>query len=343
MEVDRWLSAGPRGRRLCWSLLRERLVGPAWQRVWRDPAPPRGELVAELAAALESADLATLLGEHSGRGFMFALDEAVNSAMYWQPPDPVDQVLADPEFVALLEPFARAVATASPDWWSEPVDLATIHAVEYGEPFPTPAPELTGAADRLAAWRTAVTEEEQRFKEYTSDVSGSWWSTPAHRHLPSTTRALPEIGALALALTEDRFGWTSARCHPVAPRRAVRVWEIDSAEDWTVLVDRYPLRVSDSRRYVWEQTTSERGAWLIPSFPDLSADYDGVHLSTRGYLESAGRALRIDEVWATVLAGWAPDETYWLTDCLAPTGEPRWWATVEQGGPLDWTPADDPA
>jgi hypothetical protein len=95
---------------------------------------------------------------------------------------------------------------------------------------------------------------------------------------------------------------------------------------------------------VWEQTTGEQATWLIPSFLDLSADYDGVHLSTRGYLESAGRALRIDEVWATVLAGWAPDQTYWLTDCLAPTGEPRQWTTVEQGGPLDWIPAaDDPA
>ena len=56
------------------------------------------------------------------------------------------------------------------------------------------------------------------------------------------------------------------------------------------MVNRYPLRVSDSRRYVWEQATGEQATWLIPSFLDLSADYDGVHLSTRGYLESAGRA-----------------------------------------------------
>jgi hypothetical protein len=112
MAVDSWLSAGPRGRRLCWSLLRERLVGPAWQRVWRDPAPAREELVAELAAALETADLAMVLGEHPEHGFLRALDDAVNSAMYWQPPDPVDQVLADPECVAVLEPFARAVARA---------------------------------------------------------------------------------------------------------------------------------------------------------------------------------------------------------------------------------------
>lgn len=62
---------------------------------------------------------------------------------------------------------------------------------------------------------------------------------------------------------------------------------------------------------MWEQTTGERGSWLIPRFLDLSADYDGVHVTTRGYLETAGRAPRIDEVWVTVLAGWAPDETYW--------------------------------
>ena len=53
-------------------------------------------------------------------------------------------------------------------------------------------------------------------------------------------------------------------------------------------------------RYVWEQTTGTRGAWPIPSFLDLSADYDGVHLTTRGYLETAGRAHRVGE-WASRL------------------------------------------
>ena len=36
MAADNWLSGGPRGRRLCWSLLREQLAGPAWRRVWTD-------------------------------------------------------------------------------------------------------------------------------------------------------------------------------------------------------------------------------------------------------------------------------------------------------------------
>ena len=342
---DSWLSAGPRGRRMCWSLLRGQLTGPAWWRARSDGAHDdpgfAGELAAELTEALRTTTTARLLDDDSERVLMTGLDEAVSSAMYWQPPDPVDQVLSEPRFAALLDPFISAVAAASPGWWGEPLDIRTLRAVEYGEPFHTPAPELTGTADRLAEWRAAVLEEEQRFTGYSSDVSGSWWSTPALHNLPTTTRALPELGALALAFIEDGFGWKSACCHPVAPLAPPRVYEIHSGADWVELVNRYPLRITESRRNVWEMTTGARGDWVIPDYLAVSGDFDAVHLSTRGYLAAAGLAHRVGDA-LTVLAGWAPDKTYWLTDCLVRSGEPRWWALAEQGDPFDWIPAADP-
>jgi hypothetical protein len=34
----------------------------------------------------------------------------------------------------------------------------------------------------------------------------------------------------------------------------------------------------------------------------------------------------------TLLAGWEPDATWWLTDCLAPAGPPEDWAADDQAG-----------
>ncbi|WP_336026588.1 hypothetical protein [Geodermatophilus sp. FMUSA9-8] len=51
----------------------------------------------------------------------------------------------------------------------------------------------------------------------------------------------------------------------------------------------------------------------------VAADFDGVHPSVDGYLSTAGRALPVrapslgGQV-ATVLSGWTPDATRWLTD-----------------------------
>ncbi len=59
----------------------------------------------------------------------------------------------------------------------------------------------------------------------------------------------------------------------------------------------------------------------------MATDWDAVHVSVRGYLTTATRALPLaDGEAATVLAGWDPDQTWWLNDVLVATSvEPQWW------------------
>jgi hypothetical protein len=45
-------------------------------------------------------------------------------------------------------------------------------------------------------------------------------STPTPSRLPSSTRSIPGIGAVGLALVEGRLGWREAPCWPVKPRSA---------------------------------------------------------------------------------------------------------------------------
>jgi hypothetical protein len=59
--------------------------------------------------------------------------------------------------------------------------------------------------------------------------------------------------------------------------------------------------------------------------------WDGVHLTVAGYLTTAGRALDVEEQYATVLAGWDPDATYWLADVLRPAGPATRWVRDADG------------
>lgn len=209
-------------------------------------------------------------------------------------------------------------------------------------PFaPIPAPSLTGAVDKLAAWRTDTLRDEEQAVERPVDVganvSGYWWSTPALSRLPTTTRALLEFGAAGLLFIEDGFGWRAARCIPVAPVRPARVYEIRDAQDWVELVSRYPLEVTLSRRHDWWRATGAEGQWLIPDYQAVSGDYDALHLTTCAYLAAAGVAHQVGTS-LTLLAGWNPDQTYWLTDRLRPAGQPELWAHDPQSEWFDWTP-----
>ncbi len=57
-------------------------------------------------------------------------------------------------------------------------------------------------------------------------------------------------------------------------------------------------------------------------------DYDAVHLTAAGYLTTAGWPVPVGEA-RTVLAGWNPDETYWLTDVLTHAGPAAHWERQE--------------
>jgi hypothetical protein len=99
----------------------------------------------------------------------------------------------------------------------------------------------------------------------------------------------------------------------------VRVMEIHTPEDWVRLVTTYPFEVSASRRQDWWRATGAREPLYLPDFQAIARDWDGIHVSTRGYLTTATRALPALG-GCTVLAGWNPDQTWWLADCLQPAG-----------------------
>ena len=143
---------------------------------------------------------------------------------------------------------------------------------------------------------------------------------------------------MGLYLVEDSLGWTWARCWPVRVANGARVYEVDGPQDWVELVGRYPLKVTEGRRHDWQRVTGRDGAWVIPDFLAVAGDYDAIHLSLVGYLSTAGRTLPVGGQH-TMLAGWSPDETWWLNDRPVRVGEGVRWGQGLGSELLAWAPS----
>lgn len=350
------LVSGPRGRRLCLNLLTAAdpfLRALVWR--WETPHAVVGSryvafLTDESETAAEPAlpepppvtlsDVVDAIGhaapEISPAALMVALAGSVDFARYWQEPDELDALLMDPGIQDVLVPAAEAIASsAATEWWATPVDRQRQRYVQWLDETPDEPPVLSGAVANLARWRVFTRRDEaqaiERPLKVTANFSGYWWSAPILGGLISTTRALPTLGAVKLALTEDSFGWKLARAWPLQSASDCRVFEITGPDAWIELVGRYPMDVSLSRRHDWWRATGHEGTWLIPDFAAVASDYDAVHLTVLGYLTTAGRALPVRDSH-TVLAGWNPDETYWLTDALTESGVPSEWCRDERDG-----------
>jgi hypothetical protein len=274
--------------------------------------------------------------------FLAALADAVAWAMYWQEPDDRDRRLADPRVADQLWPVAEAVSRApAARWWWWPIDAAIQHEVVFDDRHgrsPRDPPDDGRAA--LLAWRACTLEAERKAADWPDDArapfSGSWWSTPALSGLRCSARRLESTGPIGLHLVEDALGWTSARSWLLEPRPGASIFEIGGANDWGELVRRYPLDVTKSRRHDWWRVTGRDVEWAIPDFHAVAGDYDAVHLTVAGYLATAGRAVRAGE-WQTVLAGWNPDETWWLTDTPERVGPAVRWVATGESEPFAWT------
>jgi len=314
--------------------------GRDWLRVPHGGAADPAGLAGELAAAVALTDLDQIAAETTDITLLAPLAESIDAAMYWQGPDAEDEALADPEVAAALMPVARAVCAApAARWWSSPMAPDRQRYVQHlASDRDDDPPHLSGAAVNLAQWKSDALEDERRAKERPSDpaanYSGYWWSSPVMSMLVSTTRSLPGLGAAGLALVEDSAGWTAARCWPLAPRGGSRMYEISTPGDWAELVSRYPLDVTRSRRHDWWRVTGWAGRWLIPDFTAVAADYHAVHLSVIGYLTTAGCAVPVGDC-QTMLAGWNPDTTWWLSDVLSGSGPAERWVTQNES-PCGW-------
>ena len=285
------------------------------------PEPSTGDVAEALAAVpLATPDDATVLR---------ALAAVVDSARYWQEPDGTDALLSDPEMNPGLERIATHLA-ASPatSWLSEPAAPRQFTVIfdesVRGEPV--------AAHDALNDWRDKqIAGEEQAGRERpldpTANWSGEWWSTPAWP-LTSSTRALPALGPVGLSLVEDSMGWAHAVAAEVEHPQAARVLEITGAGVWADLCRAYPLDVTASRRHDWFRATGRHGDWVIPDWSLVARDADAVHLTAAAYLSAAGTAIPVDAERASVIGGFAPDITYWLTDIATHPGTP--WTLNEQ-------------
>lgn len=339
------LLSGPRGRALCWSVALGRHGGTAQLHELARSGDVGGAR-AWLLGRAGTMDLAALAATTGELAFLGDLADVVTSAVYWQqPPDEATgRVLAGDAVCDALLPVADAILAApGTRWWASPAALDGQRYAQFLGAHALGPPRLTGAGSLLGAWRSgAAAAEERAALERPDDPaapwSGHWWSSPSLSGLPVTTRALPGLGAARLVLVEDGMGWRSARCWPLAPRADVRVCEIGGPDAWAELAGRYPLDVSRSRRHDWWRVTGWAGRWVIPDYAAVAADYDAVHVSVAGYLSAAGRALPVGDA-RTMLAGWDPDATWWLSDVLSPAGPAADWSAAGDPGHPEWHPA----
>lgn len=340
------LLAGPRGRRMClelalgWAhepLHSDGEFGRAVFAAAYDLDPGRGtsRVIISFSEGGEGPeelppagpeDVATAwhalpLGTVDGPRLLAAVAGAVDMARYWQAPDGEDVLLARPELAEALTRTADAVvASQEASWWNSPMDRANQWVVDFDEramELPRPPAESREATDVLAEWAARAREQEAlaealNVRDPDRMASGAWWSTPP-LPLATSSRAYGGDGPLGLHWVEDRADWYGAvaRRLPVSPQ--LRVLEIDSAQAWIDLCRASPLEVTGLRRGTWQLLTGIDSRWVIPDWSAVSQDYDAVHLTVLGYLSAATRALDVGDGVATVIAGWGPDETRWLT------------------------------
>jgi hypothetical protein len=304
------LLRGARGRRLCW----------------------------ELSQAVDGArDELRDDSDTLARRIFDALRRSVDFAMYWQEPDEHDRELSAPGSRDDLRPIAAALAAnRGVEWWEGGVDLADQHGVHMlDDADPGTEPPLTGSAAALQSWRTAAEHANIDMRDVPASTwhmtSGMWWSAPIQHEIPVTTRARTGRGPVGLWLVEDSLGWTRATSWPLRPTRPPRVFEITGQKSWADLVRRHPFDVTDGRGPDWYRVTGRRGRWLIPDWASVAAQFDAVHLTVLGYLAAAGETIPIGDDAASLIAGWAPDATFWLSDVLEITGPPTHWVGEHYG------------
>ena len=107
------------------------------------------------------------------------------------------------------------------------------------------------------------------------------------------------------------------------------VYEVDGPDAWSELCRRFPLEVTASRRHDWFRTTGAADRWVIPDWVRVADEFDAVHVTAAGYLTTAGRPVAVEEDASSVLAGWNPDETYWLTDPPPATEARQRWQRLD--------------
>lgn len=225
---------------------------------------------------------------HAGASSLEALIEAAEHPYPWQGGSPftADPQDADRDFVLEL-----------------PLESHAQYAVEWLGEWPESLPRMS-PKDDIAKWCAAARGTE---------ATAAWWSIPLAPNVLVTSGAT-DRGPLLLLACEDDWGRTDAIVHRMGIPAAPRVYDVDGPEAWTALVRRAPMDVSASMGFTWGMSNAAE-SWFIPDWSLIAHDYDAIHLSVDGYLDTAGVPLAVDG-GLTMLAGMSPDSTVWLRQPL---------------------------
>ena len=165
-------------------------------------------------------------------------------------------------------------------WWWEPVNLS---AQAWCSPQMPNSPDPEKAFDP-EAWRTPVANRDgvpDAMRQATStmlDGSSSEWTTFA-------LGVGERVCRFPLAVWHLRF------------LSQPRIWEIVGPQDWHRLCRRYPCRSEDGR--------------LVPDWPKVAQEWDGVHLTLGGMLTTE-QVLWEASGECTELRWWQCELTTWL-------------------------------
>lgn len=219
-----------------------------------------------------------------------ALSEAAEYPYPWQGGSPSTANLPDADRDILLELSLEPDAQYAVEWLGE-----------WPEPLPRTSPD-----DDIIKWCAAARGNE---------AAAAWWSIPLAPNVLVTSGAVDHRPLLLLAC-EDDWGRTDAIVHRMELPSAPRVYEVDGPEAWTALVRLAPMDVTTSIGFTWGRGSTAT-SWYLPDWTLIARDFDAVHLTVDGYLDTAGRPLEVDG-GLTMLAGMSPDSTVWLCGPLNP-------------------------
>jgi hypothetical protein len=323
-------SSGDRSARFRWPRRTHRDTG-TWPE-WMDPGGTG-------AATIIEAAVASTIQAQAERPWLTdpltLLASVARAAEQWEPPLPGGQA-------ELLRPLAEAVAGApAASWWWEPADLRhqrwlscdhrqalarggdVARAVEAAE-------EEAAAEEQAMAkdWARAPRGRRGRWGRRDGAeviVTGTWWSGPLGGTVWTSRGNVGDLPAIGLACAEDPLGEEEFEVWTVGIDPAARVYEVHEPGDWGRLAAACPRDVTASRRHDWGRWTGREGRWILPDWRSVAAQWDGVHVSVAGYLNTAGMAVDTADGAATLLAGWDADQTLWLRDVFTGTRQLTTW------------------
>ncbi|MDO5720198.1 MAG: hypothetical protein Q4P05_05630 [Actinomycetaceae bacterium] len=266
------------------------------------------------------------------------LADTTGMAEYWTQPSDLDRLALMPQIQNCLKRFATVASQASAtSWWDDGVAFDQQWKVEWevsNSRYEGEHPREILRREQVDSQQLEIQEEQEFTGNFDVPRSGAWWSTPP-AGLTQSTRELWDGTCAGMWWIEDSSEDLAVDSRPLAINTN-NVYEIHSPHAWKYLCETYPRTVTAQKRYDWYRVTDLSGEWVTPDWFAVSNDYDGVYLSVAGYLRAGGLPIEIETGVSSLIAGWNPDTTYWLTNIVQPAGEFISWVIDEDSENLDW-------